>query len=170
MKKVRVMAVGLAMIFLAVSAGYAQGQDKYHQGEQGKYHQGEQGKKEGIFKELNLTPEQKKKLEDNRKAQGEEMARLREALKAKHEKLQQELNKPGVTRAAVAPLVNEIKSLQGKLIDHRINGIFAVKAILTPEQFVQFNQLMEKQLKERKGKSRQGESQEKSKSAPSEME
>jgi len=144
MKRTRVMVIGFAIVFLALSSAYAQGQEKYHQG-------GE-GKKEGIFKELNLTPEQKKKLEENRKAQGEERNRLREAVKEKHGKLQQELNRPDVTRAAVEPLVKELKSLDAQLVDNRINGIFAVKAILTPEQFAQFNQLMEKQMKERKGR------------------
>jgi Spy/CpxP family protein refolding chaperone len=145
MKRARVLVIGLAMIFLAVSGACAQGQEKYHQGGQ--------ENKESIFKELNLTPEQKKKLEDNRMAQDQELSRLRAAMKEKHRKLQQELNKPDVTRAAVEPLVREIKSLQDKLIDHRINGIFAVKTILTPEQFVNFNQIMKKQMKERKGHS-----------------
>jgi Spy/CpxP family protein refolding chaperone len=162
MKKARVLVIGLAMIFVAVNGAYAQKQEKYHQVDQ--------EKKESIFKELNLTPEQKKKLEDNRTAQDQELSRLRAAMKEKHQKLQQELNKPEVTRAAVEPLVNEIKSLQEKLLDHRINGIFAVKTILTPEQFVNFNQIMKKQMKEKRGKMRQGDWQEKSKSAPSEKE
>jgi Spy/CpxP family protein refolding chaperone len=160
MKKTRVIVTGLVMIFLAVSAGYAQGQ--------GEKHQGWQGKKEGIFKELNLTPEQKKKLEENRTAQGEQTAKLRAAIKQEREKLQKELNNPDVTRAAVEPLVKELKSLDAKLIDNRINGIFAVKAILTPEQFVKFNQIMEKQMRDRKGRPK--DSREKPKGQTPEME
>ena len=51
----------------------------------------------------------------------------------------------------IEPLANEIKSLQAQLIDSRINGIFAVKEILTPEQFAKFQQMAEKWQKERKG-------------------
>jgi Spy/CpxP family protein refolding chaperone len=137
------MVIGLAIVFLGLSVSYAQGQEKYRQGGQ--------NKKESIFKELNLSPEQNKKLEDNRKAQEQEFSKLREAIKEKHAKLQEELKNPAVTRGAVEPLVNEIKSLQANLIDLRINGIFAVKAILTPEQFAKFNQIVEKQIKDRKG-------------------
>ena len=161
MKRTRVMVIGFAIVFLALSSAYAQGQEKYHQG-------GE-GKKEGIFKELNLTPEQKKKLEDNRKAQHQEAQKFRETLRADQEKLQAKLEDPAVTRGDVEPLVSEIKSLQAKLTDNRINGIFAVKAILTPEQFVKFNQLVEKQMKDRKGKNRRKDSREKPKGPPSEM-
>jgi len=127
MKRIKVLVVGFAIVFFTLSAAYAQGQ--------GKYHQGGQGDKESIFKELNLTPEQKQKLEDNRL------------------KLQEKLNDPAVTRSSVEPLISEIKIIQAELIDHRINGIFAVKAILTPEQFAKFNQLMEKQMKSKKGPS-----------------
>ncbi|MCX5707429.1 MAG: Spy/CpxP family protein refolding chaperone [Candidatus Omnitrophica bacterium] len=159
MKRTRVTVIGLAIVFLALSAAYAQGQEKYRQGGQ--------GKKESIFKELKLTPEQEKKLEDNRKAQQQEMQDLREALKANHEKLQVKLKDPAVTRAAIEPLVNEIKSLQAKLIDHRINGIFAVKTILTPEQFAKFNEIMEKQMKAGKGRAKGA--QDKPKGPPPEM-
>jgi Spy/CpxP family protein refolding chaperone len=65
------------------------------------------------------------------------------------------LKDPAVTRAKVEPLVNEIKSLQGQLIDQRIGGIFAVKEILTPEQIAQFNQLMEKRKEGRQGRFQQ---------------
>jgi len=160
MRKMRVMVAVLAAVIFATGTVYAQEQKRFHKGEEG-----EKGK---IFKELNLTPEQKKKLEDNRKAQSEETAKLREAIKQAHEKLQKELNNPGITRAAVEPLVKELKSLDAKLVDHRINGIFAVKSILTPEQFVQFNQIMEKQMKERKGHSK--DSREKLKGQTSEAE
>lgn len=162
MKKTRVMVIGLGMIFLAVSSGYAQ--------EQGRNHQDWQEKKEEVFKELNLTPEQKKKLEDNRKAQHQEAQKFREALRANHKELQAKLKDSAVTRGDVEPLVSEIKSLQAKLTDNRINGIFTVKTILTPEQFVKFNQLIEKQMKNRKGKNSRGDMRKKSQGPPPGME
>ena len=132
------------MVFLMVSAGYAETQSECQQ--RGDRHKGR------IFKELNLTQEQQKKLEENQKAQREEMTKLRSAIKEKQAKLQEELKNIAVTRAAVEPLVNEIKSLQAQLIELRIKGIFTVKKILTPEQFAKFQQMMEKRGEGRKGR------------------
>lgn len=136
MKKIRLITIGLAIIFLTVSEAYAQMQYGVMPGG-GRL-------KENIYKELNLTPEQQKKMEENRKAQREKTMQLHTAMKEKQAKLQEDLQNPAVTRATLEQLVSEIKSLQAQLIDERVNGIFAVKAILTPEQFTKFNQLMEK--------------------------
>jgi Spy/CpxP family protein refolding chaperone len=62
------------------------------------------------------------------------------------------MKNPAVTVASVQPLVNEIKSLQTQIIDGRISGIFAVKEILTPEQFAKFQQTTEKWQKNKKGR------------------
>jgi Spy/CpxP family protein refolding chaperone len=105
-----------------------------------------------FLKELNLTPEQQKKLEENRKVQAEKTSQLRTATWEKEKELQQVLKDPAVTKAKVEPLVNEIKSLQAQLIDQRVSGIFAVKEILSPEQIAKFNQLMEKRKEGRKGR------------------
>jgi Spy/CpxP family protein refolding chaperone len=148
MKRTRVAVIGCAIVFLALSGAYAQGQ--------GKNRPGGEGKKEGLFKELKLTPEQEKKLEENRNARQQQMVTIRAAFKASHEKLQAKLNDPAVTRAAIEPLINEIEVLQAKSMKNRIDGIFEVKEILTPEQYVKFNQIMEKIRKEKKGQFKGG--------------
>jgi Spy/CpxP family protein refolding chaperone len=132
----KVIIASLAMVFLMAGVVYAEtpGEDQ-HKGD---------GDKEGVFKELNLTPEQTKQLQTNRTAQREESTQLRKSMKEKQTELQEALKNPAVSRAAVEPIVNQIKSLQTNLIDYRINGIFAVKAILTPEQFAKFQQMTEK--------------------------
>ena len=142
MKKTKLVIIGLVVFLLTVSSVYAQTQSP------GKPDSGRL--KESIYKELNLTPEQQKKLEENRKAQHEKNSQLRTTMMEKEKQMQQALKDPGVTRAKVEPLVNEIKSLQAQLIEQRVNGIFAVKEILTPEQISQLNQLMEKRKEGRK--------------------
>lgn len=142
MNNKKIMFIGLALFFFALSAAYGQGQEGFKQ-----YSEEQYGK---IVKELSLAPEQQKSLEENRKAQREEMKKTRSEIKERHAQLREALKNPDVTRAAVEPLVNEIKSLQAQLIDRRIDGIFTVKAILTKEQFVKFQQLMEKQHEKRK--------------------
>ena len=143
MKKIKSIIIGLAVVILAVSAVYAKTESEGQQ--RGGEHKGR------IVRELNLTPEQEKRLTENRKMQREEITKLRTAMKEKQEKLQEALKNPAVTRGAVEPLANEIKSLQAQLIDHRIGGIFAVKEILTPEQFAKFQQMTEKRQENGKG-------------------
>jgi len=144
MKKIRLVIIGLVVSLIMASSVYAQGQSV--------------GKpdgarlKESIYKELNLTAEQQKKLEENRAKQRQMNSQLRTALTEKEKQLQQSLKDPDVTRAKLEPLVGEIKSLQAQLIDQRVSGIFAVKEILTPEQISKLTQLMEKRRENRKGR------------------
>jgi Spy/CpxP family protein refolding chaperone len=149
MRKTKLILIGLIAAFLALNTLPA-----LAQGERGK--RGGEGYKERLAKELNLTQVQETKLAENRKAQRAEMQKLGEAIRQKHEQLSQALKDQNVTMATVQPLVNEIKSLQAQLTDIRINGIFAVKAILTPEQFAKFQQITEKQQKNRKGHFQKG--------------
>jgi len=86
----------------------------------------------------------------NRKAQGEELTKLLSVIKEKRTQLQEALKSPAVTRASVEPLVKEIKSSQAKLIDYRINGIFAVREVLTPEQLAKFQDIAQKRQEIRK--------------------
>ena len=148
MKKTGLVSIGVVVFFLMVSSVYAQGQSA------GKPEGGRV--KEGIFKELSLTPEQQNKLEENRKAQRERTSQLREGMMEKEKQLQQTLKDPGVTKVKVEPLLNEIKSLQAQLIDQRVNGIFAVREILTSEQVSKLTQLMEKRKEGRKGRFQEG--------------
>jgi Spy/CpxP family protein refolding chaperone len=140
MQKTRLVIIGLAGVFMMVSTVCAQPQGE-HQLRGAK-------QRESISKELNLTPEQQKKLDQNRNAQRQEIEKLVAALKEKQVKLKETLQNPVVTKDTVQPLANEIKNLQSELVDNRIGGIIAVKEILTPEQFVKFQQIMEKQKKD----------------------
>jgi len=142
MNKIKLVVFGLAVVLLATGSVYAQ-PDRECRG-------GERGQREDVFKALNLTPEQQKKLDDNRKAQRDDVKNIFTAIKEKQLKLQDELKKPDINKAAVDSLANEIKSLQGQLVDHRINGILAVKGILTPEQFSKFQGMMEQNKEKRK--------------------
>jgi Spy/CpxP family protein refolding chaperone len=143
MKKAKSIIIGLVIVFVMVGTAFAKSEGEHQQ-------RGDR-QKENIFKELNLTPEQQKKLDENRKAQRQDTEKLFSALKEKQVKLQDALKDHTVTRDKVEPLVKEMKSLQAQMVDHRIDGIFAVRDILTPEQFAKFQQMMEKRAKDRKG-------------------
>jgi len=137
-KNIVIAIIGVAVMFLTVSLLYAQDDNdtRVFRRPAGKGNHG------AILKELNLTSEQEQKLQENRQAQRQQALGLANALKVEREKLEQAIKSYSVTRAEVEPTVTAIKSLQAQSIEQRINGIFAVKGILTPEQFAKFQELM----------------------------
>lgn len=142
MKKIRLIVTGLAVALIATSVAYAKDE------EQSRKHDGQQ--REAIFKELNLTDEQKAALDANRREQGEKMAQLREEMREKQMKLREELDDPRISREAIEPLAAEVKALQARLIDLRLNAIFAVREVLTVEQFAKFQEISQKHHKKMK--------------------
>ncbi|MBU1869105.1 MAG: periplasmic heavy metal sensor [Candidatus Omnitrophica bacterium] len=142
MNKTKSVILVLAVVFVMTGLVSAQAQ--------GAVKQQPQEKRGKIFKELNLTPQQEKKLDENRKSQRQEMKRLFSLMLDKQDKLEAAFKNPKVTKASIEPLVKEIKSLQAQLIDNRISGMFAVKQILSPEQFVKFQQMAEKRREGKK--------------------
>jgi len=100
---------------------------------------------------LNLNAEQKEKMKAMRQNQKQQMTELQLSLKEKRLKLKDELNKPGATRESIAPLADDIKNIMAKMVDQRIEGILAVKEILTPDQFSQLQQAKQQMRKDERG-------------------
>ena len=103
--------------------------------------------KDAITRELNLSADQKNRLEQERTAHREAMEALHSALKERKRELQDALARPDVTREQVAPVLTQIKKLQSDMADKRVDGIFAVKGILSPEQFAKLQSMKEKRMK-----------------------
>jgi len=110
-----------------------------------------QGEDQGFFKELNLTAEQKTKLKAQRESKESNKA-LREQLKTKMQTLHETIAKPGTTRADVNGLVVEVTALKGQMFAQRIDGIFAMKEVLTPAQFAKMQDHRKEKMKEGKGR------------------
>jgi Spy/CpxP family protein refolding chaperone len=132
---IKAAVVTLAVGMFMVSGAYA--------GQVGCAPEGKGDMTKKMAKELNLTADQQAKLEANKAARYEKMKTLREAMKANRDKFREEMKKPDVARAGIEPIVSEMKSLQGQMIDQRVDGIFEVKGILTPEQFEKFQKKAE---------------------------
>jgi Spy/CpxP family protein refolding chaperone len=113
------------------------------------YHHGE-GKE--FMKELNLTPEQNEKLKAQREAKRENSKAAREQIKVKMQALHEIISKPGTKRADVDGLVNEVNTIKAQMFAQRIDGLFAMKEVLTPEQFAK----MQAKHQERMNKSHEG--------------
>jgi len=104
--------------------------------------------KDSITRELNLSADQQARLEQEKTANREAMKTLGSALKEKKRELQEAIAKPGTTREQVEPILAEIKKLQADMADKRVDGIFAVKNILGPEQFAKLQSMKEKKMQE----------------------
>ena len=98
------------------------------------------GEEKDFMQELKLTPEQKEKLKAQREAKKENNKAVREQLKAKMQALHEAIAKPGTTRADVNGLVGEVSALKGQMFSQKIDGVFAMKEILTPEQFAKMQE------------------------------
>jgi Spy/CpxP family protein refolding chaperone len=101
--------------------------------------QAQQGQQGGPIGGLNLTPEQSEAM---RAESGTAMnPMVMEQLKAKTLALNQTITKPGATRADVNGLIVEINKIQTQMLSQMVDHLFAIKKILTPEQFAKFQEM-----------------------------
>lgn len=99
-----------------------------------------QKQKKDFLKELNLTPEQKQKLQEQRQAARQANQSVREQMKTKMQELHAEIAKPEADPVKIKDLVADINTLKGNMFSSHVDGILAMKAILTPEQFAKFEE------------------------------
>ncbi|MFA5144273.1 MAG: periplasmic heavy metal sensor [Candidatus Omnitrophota bacterium] len=98
---------------------------------------------EKIYKEINVTAEQRKKLEENKNKIHEDAKALHDRIKAKRDVIRAELQKTELNMAKITQTNNELKVLEVMMMDQRLAGILAVRKILSPEQFRKFSQKLE---------------------------
>jgi len=131
-KLTKIMAVLMVMGLMAAGpVAYAESEGDNPEGGKGYKH----GEGKDFFKDLNLTAEQKETLKAQREAKKESVKATHEQLKTKMQALQDEIAKPKSTRADVNGLVGEVAALKGQMFSQKIDGVFAMKEVLTPEQF-----------------------------------
>ncbi len=111
--------------------------------QQGSKHEGMHKKSHEMFKQLNLTEDQKKQIDANKQKQREEMKAVFTQMKSQREALHQELMKKDLDMTAINNIQAQIKASQAQMADHHLNSILEVRKILTPEQFTKFLSLME---------------------------
>lgn len=105
---------------------------------------------------LGLSEEQRAKMKTVReeaKAKGEA---LRSQLKVKHEALGQELDAQKPDRAKAEAIVKELGALEQQMGLDRVDMIFQIRAILTPEQYQKLQALHEKRRAEMKQQQQAG--------------
>lgn len=103
---------------------------------------------QGIYSQLDLTPDQKKQLEANKQQHRAKMQIIRQEMKADREAFKKELMKPQLDMSKINQIHNQVKSLQNQMEDEKLGSILAVRAILTPEQFSKFINLIHQHKQE----------------------
>src|SRR5712671_4049472 len=167
--KFKTLAIAsLSAIALAGSIAVAQsvktgpGTDRGNgQGKHGDWQRGHgrgergEGMRGGIFKQLNLTDDQKAKMKQIRESFAETNKPLREQLQAKRQELRQ-ANEGGTFNEALATQkLTEMAGLQAKMMGEEFKRHQQMQSVLTAEQKAQLEQA-KAQFKTREGGRRRG--------------
>lgn len=139
----------VVMSSLSVYAGGQGGEDGFS----AKWKERMEERKQELFKELNLTDEQKSKLEENRKKNKEGSSALWKSMKDLRNAMRQELEKETLDMAKINQIQSQMKEAHAQMMDNRLQSILEVRGILTPEQFRKFSAKMQEH-KERSFKKR----------------
>ena len=102
------------------------------------------GKAEKVLSQLNLSPQQEAQIKELHKGNRQRAKELRQALREKRKALEEELNKPNSDLAKIKALTAELKDMEGRVTEERVNGVLKMKEILTPEQYLAFSNAVKK--------------------------
>ena len=95
-----------------------------------------------LYQDLGLTNEQKKLLEENKNKHREQARAIFTQIHQKMDTLRQELEKNELNMQVIYQTNNELKQLETRMLDDRLEHILEVRKILTPEQFKKFGDKM----------------------------
>jgi periplasmic protein CpxP/Spy len=147
MTKFKKVLFGFLGAYLLVALSLAQAQNApAAEGSSQKLHFGQRIQE--IYDQLNLTDDQKKQLEANKQQHRAKMESARQAMKTSREAFREELMKPQLDMPRINQIHEQIKSLQSQMEDDKLTSILAVRAILSPEQYLKFVSLMQKHKQE----------------------
>ena len=102
------------------------------------------GKAEKVLSQLNLSPQQEAQIKELHKGNRQRAKELRQALREKRKALEEELDKPNSDLAKIKALTAELKDMEGRVTEDRVNGVLKMKEILTPEQYLAFSNAVKK--------------------------
>ena len=103
-----------------------------------------------VLDELDLTSGQKDQLHEQKKEQMVRVMDLRKEMKEQKDELKVLLHAKKTDRAKIDQVIDGISKTSEKMIRTRVDGILGVKEVLTPEQFEEFQDIMEQTREKRK--------------------
>ncbi|MFC1771092.1 periplasmic heavy metal sensor [Candidatus Margulisiibacteriota bacterium] len=112
-----------------------------------------------FIKELNLTKKQIKKIENLRKANIAERKELQRKIQKQEKMLKNEFSKQSPDKKKIEKITKEIKQLQNKKIDNRINAFLSMKKTLNNKQFNKMQKMNAKNTQSQRASHRLGASQ-----------
>ncbi|MCD4778943.1 MAG: periplasmic heavy metal sensor [Candidatus Omnitrophica bacterium] len=136
-----ISSVFISIVFWSFD-GYAQ------RSREGRPAQRSEGNRRGsapdeIYDRLQLTERQKVMLEKNRIQYHDQIRDLNQKLTNLKRQLNIELEKRSLNRDRIDTIKSQIDRLQSQLSDIRLQGIMAIRDILTPAQYEIFLEMME---------------------------
>ena len=105
-----------------------------------------------LYQDLGLTSEQRKLLEENKNKHREQARVIFAQIRQKMDSLRQELEKSELNMQVIYQTNNELKQLETRMLDDRLEHILKVRKILTPEQFKKFGDKMKEHREHFKNK------------------
>jgi Spy/CpxP family protein refolding chaperone len=101
---------------------------------------------------VGLTDQQVAEIRSTLEAQREAMRQDARELRAARLRMRQLLTAPTADPAAVQGVTDEVKALQARMLDRRVQNQLAIRAKLTPEQFGKWMELREGMAKRGHGR------------------
>ncbi len=143
----RAAIMALCVLLGTVAVGNAQeGAEKF---DRKAFGEKMQARIQAVYDQLSLSEEQKQLLDENKKSHQAVKDTLRQALTANMEASGEELKKDNFDLNKINALHEESKNIRNQMADDRLNGILAVRKILTKEQFIKFSELMQQDREKR---------------------
>ena len=163
MKKIIKNSIVCILTVCFVATGSVVYAEKSYDADKGSWQQGKTERSEKISKELGLNEEQQAALKTHFDAKKEKLKELRtslksarEDLKSAREELKEELKKYNSDSKEIEKIITQMKKIQAKQIDYRVENFITMKQILTEEQFSKFSIHINKMKKRKKQKDERG--------------
>jgi Spy/CpxP family protein refolding chaperone len=145
--------ITLACIFTGGNTMAEENAQRYSGKEMGQRHKGDHERMSArMDSELNLSSEQKTRMQALREAFSPTEKAVREDLRSRQTALREMLDGNAPDRAAAETMAKEINALQNKLMANHIDHIFKVREILTPEQYKKLEELRKAHKESRKNR------------------
>ena len=142
---------GVLGCLLVACASSAQANEGWkHEGKDWKKH------KDQMRKELGITDEQEKKLQEAREKNRAQRKELYEKIHAKKNEMRDELQKENFDINKVKAIHGELKALNSQEEDNRLESILSVRQTLTADQFHKFMELRKSRSEKWSGHKKEG--------------
>jgi len=99
-------------------------------------------KRNQVIQQLNLTPQQEAQINQLQRLNRQKAKELFLRLNEKRRELADELDKARTSPIKIRALIAELKDIQGRLIEQRVDDVLKMKEILTPEQYQKFSETL----------------------------